>query len=110
MGPNGAGKTTLLRCAIGADHPDEGEVRLGGDPLRATDPAVRAAIAAVLDDVEFIPDHSVAEHLDLIARAHGDPEPTAGFRALAVKMRRCPAGSIRSCSTRKRCVRRCSPH
>jgi len=34
VGPNGAGKTTLLRCAVGADHPDEGEVRLGGDLLR----------------------------------------------------------------------------
>ena len=87
VGPNGAGKTTLLRCAVGADHPDEGEVRLGGDPLRDTDPAVRAAIAAVLDDVEFFPDLSVAEHLDLIARAHGDPEPTAAVAGTVAELR-----------------------
>lgn len=27
---NGSGKTTLLRCVIGADRPDEGEVRVEG--------------------------------------------------------------------------------
>ena len=67
VGPNGAGKTTLLRCVVGADRPDAGEVLLDGRPLREDDPRVRAMVASVLDDVEFFPDLSVAEHLDLLA-------------------------------------------
>jgi len=75
VGANGAGKTTLLRCVVGALIPDAGEIRLDGRPLRETDPTARAAVACVLDDVDFFPDLSVAEHLDLLARAHGDTEP-----------------------------------
>jgi heme ABC exporter ATP-binding subunit CcmA len=71
VGPNGCGKTTLLRCVVGADHPDEGRVTLDGFPMAETDPVTRAALACVLDDIEFFPDLSVLEHLDLLARAHG---------------------------------------
>jgi ABC-2 type transport system ATP-binding protein len=71
VGPNGAGKTTLLRCVIGADRPDAGEVLLEGRPMNETDPGVRAVVAAALDDIDFFPDLSVVEHLELLAFAHG---------------------------------------
>lgn len=71
VGPNGSGKTTLLRCVIGADRPDEGEVMIDGRRCYETDPRVRAILASALDDVEFFPDLSVVEHLELIAYAHG---------------------------------------
>lgn len=71
LGPNGAGKTTLLRCVVGADRPDAGEILLDGEPLDETDPAVRASLAAALDDMDFFPDLSVVEHLELLAFAHG---------------------------------------
>lgn len=73
VGPNGSGKTTLLRCVIGSDLPDEGQVRLGGRPMDETDPTIRAAVAAALDDVDFFADLSVIEHLELLAFAHGAP-------------------------------------
>jgi ABC-2 type transport system ATP-binding protein len=77
-GPNGSGKTTLLRCVVGADRPDAGSVRLAGRPMDETDPWIRAAVASVLDDVDFFPDLSIAEHLELLAYAHGaDPAPVA---------------------------------
>jgi ABC-2 type transport system ATP-binding protein len=71
LGPNGSGKSTLLRCVVGADRPDAGEVLLEGRPLDETDPQVRAAMAAALDEMGFFPDLSVAEHLELLAFAHG---------------------------------------
>jgi ABC-2 type transport system ATP-binding protein len=74
VGPNGSGKTTLLRCVVGADALDRGQVRLDGRPMVETDPWVRASVASVLDDIDFFPDLSVGEHLDLLAYLHGGRE------------------------------------
>ncbi len=76
-GPNGAGKTTLLRCIAGTMRPDSGEVLLLGRPVDETDPVSRAAIASVLDDIDFFPDLSVVEHLELMAYTHATPNPAA---------------------------------
>jgi ABC-2 type transport system ATP-binding protein len=77
VGPNGAGKTTLLRCVAGTMRPDAGDVLLLGQPVDESDPHTRAALASVLDDIDFFPDLSVAEHLELMAWAHGTPDPLA---------------------------------
>ncbi|MET7831405.1 heme ABC exporter ATP-binding protein CcmA [Micromonospora sediminicola] len=71
VGPNGSGKTTLLRCVVGADRPDAGEVLVNGRRCYETDPEMRALLAAALDDIDFFPDLSVSEHLELVAYAHG---------------------------------------
>ncbi len=71
VGPNGAGKTTFLRCVTGLLPRDAGEVSLLGEPLDETSAFVRRSMACVLDDIDFFPDLSVVEHLDLLARAHG---------------------------------------
>jgi ABC-2 type transport system ATP-binding protein len=71
FGPNGSGKTTLLRCVVGADRADGGEVLLEGRRLDETDSWTRSVVAAALDDIDFFPDLSVVEHLELLAFAHG---------------------------------------
>jgi ABC-type multidrug transport system ATPase subunit len=76
-GRNGAGKSTLLRCLVGADRPDEGTVEVMGHPMSETSPQIRRDVATVIDDLDFFPDLSVVEHLDLLARAHGLEEPDA---------------------------------
>ncbi|MFZ2260741.1 MAG: ABC transporter ATP-binding protein, partial [Luteococcus japonicus] len=76
-GRNGAGKSTVLRCIIGADRPTEGTVEVCGMPMRETNPDVRRNVATVIDDLDFFPDLSVVEHLDLLARAHGMDDPDA---------------------------------
>lgn len=75
-GRNGAGKSTLLRCLVGADRPSEGEITVCGVKLAETSREIRRNLATVIDDLDFFPDLSVVEHLDLLARAHGlaDPE------------------------------------
>lgn len=73
VGRNGAGKSTALRCVIGAEEPTSGSIELLGKPLNERSPAVRAALAVVMDDIDFFPDLSVVEHLDLFAAAHQVP-------------------------------------
>lgn len=72
-GRNGAGKSTVLRCLVGADRPDEGTIEVNGNRVSETNPQIRRDVAAVIDDLDFFPDLSVVEHLDLLARAHGIP-------------------------------------
>jgi ABC-2 type transport system ATP-binding protein len=74
-GRNGAGKSTLLRCLVGADRADDGSVEVCGNPMAETSPEIRRDVATVIDDLDFFPDLSVVEHLDLLARAHGIAEP-----------------------------------
>lgn len=70
-GRNGAGKSTILRCIVGADRPTEGSVEVLGMKVAETNPEIRHNVATVIDDLDFFPDLSVVEHLDLLARAHG---------------------------------------
>ncbi|MDO4783615.1 MAG: ABC transporter ATP-binding protein [Propionibacteriaceae bacterium] len=74
-GRNGAGKSTVLRCIVGADRPNEGTVELFGIRMSETNPEIRRNVATVIDDLDFFPDLSVVEHLDLLARAHGVEDP-----------------------------------
>lgn len=74
-GRNGAGKSTVLRCLVGADRADEGTVTVLDIKMSETNPEIRRQVATVIDDLDFFPDLSVVEHLDLLARAHGIAEP-----------------------------------
>ena len=75
VGPNGSGKTTVLRCVVGAVAPTAGRVLVAGHEVDERHPDQRRAVAALLDDHDLFADMSVAEHLDLLARAHGDTDP-----------------------------------
>jgi ABC-2 type transport system ATP-binding protein len=85
-GPNGAGKTTLLRCVAGTIKPDAGDVLVLGKAVDESDPHTRAAIASVLDDVDFFPDLSVAEHLELMAYTHATPDPVTVVEEMIVAL------------------------
>jgi heme ABC exporter ATP-binding subunit CcmA len=75
VGPNGAGKTTVLKCIVGSTEPAAGEILLNGAPIDERAESVRRDVASLLDDLDFFPDLTAAEHLDLLARAHGNAEP-----------------------------------
>ena len=75
VGPNGAGKTTVLKCIVGSAEPAAGEILLDGQPIDERAEMVRRHVASLLDDLDFFPDLTVAEHLDLLARAHGNATP-----------------------------------
>jgi heme ABC exporter ATP-binding subunit CcmA len=75
VGPNGAGKTTVLKCIVGSAEPAAGEILLDGTPIDERAEIVRRDVASLLDDLDFFPDLTAAEHLDLLARAHGNGTP-----------------------------------
>lgn len=75
VGRNGAGKSTVLRCITGADKPTSGTIELDGEEMDERSPRVRSAVAVVMDDMDYFPDLSVVEHLDLFAKAHRVPDP-----------------------------------
>jgi ABC-type multidrug transport system ATPase subunit len=75
VGPNGAGKTTVLKCIVGSAEPAAGEILLDGSPIDERVEIVRRDVASLLDDLDFFPDLTAAEHLDLLARAHGNAHP-----------------------------------
>ncbi|WP_407052036.1 sugar ABC transporter ATP-binding protein [Methyloraptor flagellatus] len=80
LGENGAGKSTLIKVMTGVLSRDAGEVRLDGTPIDPTDTAdaQRLGIGTVYQEVNLLPNLSVAENLYL------GREPTwFGFRRAA---------------------------
>jgi general nucleoside transport system ATP-binding protein len=75
LGENGAGKSTLMNILYGLYHPDEGEIRLKGRPLRIDTPSVAIdnGIGMVHQHFMLIPVLSVAENIVLGVEPHNGP-------------------------------------
>ncbi len=65
VGENGAGKSTLGRILSGVMRPDEGSLRVGGEPMRFSSPAeaLEAGIALMHQELSLAPDLSVRENV-----------------------------------------------
>ncbi|MEV5890588.1 ATP-binding cassette domain-containing protein [Nonomuraea fuscirosea] len=67
IGDNGAGKTSLIKALTGALHPDSGEIRLDGEPVRFRDPldARRHGIETVYQDLAIAASLDIATNMFL---------------------------------------------
>ena len=67
LGENGAGKSTLMNVLYGLYRPDEGEIRVGGQPVTFQSPrdAIAKRIGMVHQHFMLIPVMSVAENIVL---------------------------------------------
>ena len=67
IGDNGAGKSTLIKALSGALQPDEGEMRLDGEPVHFRSPrdARRAGIETVYQDLAVAPALDIASNIFL---------------------------------------------
>jgi multiple sugar transport system ATP-binding protein len=70
VGPSGCGKSTLLRLIAGLDAPSEGDIFIGGDPVRELPPAERG-VAMVFQSYALYPHMTVAENLGFALRMAG---------------------------------------
>ena len=67
MGENGAGKSTLMKCLFGIYKMDEGQIIIDGEKTEITNPddALRKGLAMVHQELQPIPDRSIAENMYL---------------------------------------------
>lgn len=67
MGENGAGKSTLMKCLFGIYKMDEGEVLVDGEKMNINNPdeALRHGLAMVHQELQPVPDRTIAENMYL---------------------------------------------
>ena len=81
IGPSGGGKTTLLRILAGLTAPDGGSVRIDGQTLDFSEPALlahRRGIGTVFQAYNLFPHLTARENVLLpLVRVHGVAQPEA---------------------------------
>jgi general nucleoside transport system ATP-binding protein len=75
LGENGAGKSTLMNILYGLYHPDEGEIRMSGKPVRIASPrdAIDRGVGMVHQHFMLIPVMTVAENIVLATEPRRGP-------------------------------------
>jgi Cu-processing system ATP-binding protein len=73
VGPNAAGKSTLIKCVLGLVRPDEGRIRVLGEPI-GDDPAYRTRIGYMPQGAPFPENLTGREILRMLKGLRGESE------------------------------------
>ncbi|MDZ7917313.1 MAG: ATP-binding cassette domain-containing protein [Rhodococcus sp. (in: high G+C Gram-positive bacteria)] len=67
LGENGAGKSTMMKILSGSYRPDGGTITVDGEPMNFSSPldGVRAGISTIYQELDLVPDLTVAQNLFL---------------------------------------------
>jgi ABC-type multidrug transport system ATPase subunit len=84
VGHNGSGKTTLLRIAAGLLEPSSGDIEIAGAPAGSME--AREAVSLISDTPVFYDDLSVLEHMEYLARLHGNHDWREGAEWLVDRL------------------------
>ena len=76
----------MLRCIVGWASVDAGQVLFDGALYDESRPAVRAAVAVDVEPGTDFVDLTVREHLEFMARAHGNADPAAVVGAVLAEL------------------------
>jgi L-arabinose transport system ATP-binding protein len=111
VGENGAGKSTLLKILGGQYQPSAGHIEVNAQPLalRNTRDSIAAGIAIIHQELQYVPDMSVADNLMLghyLAR-FGYLRQTAALKLVTSELQRMgvsidPRASLRKLSIAQR--------
>lgn len=77
IGPNGAGKTTTIKLSLGLIKADAGKAEVFGFDCWKESLEIRRRIGVLYEKVAFYDHLTGLEHLKLIAKMKGIPDPTA---------------------------------
>jgi len=86
MGPSGSGKTVLLKHLIGLEEPDEGEILVDGESIRAPGVMDKHRMAMVFQSGALLNSLSVAENVGLYLAEHRLKPPREIARIVAEKL------------------------
>ena len=83
IGENGAGKSTLVKTMTGIYQPDEGEIRIDGQPVDLPSPhaAFKLGITAIHQETVLFDEMSVAENI-FLGHAPKTRAKTVDWRAM----------------------------
>lgn len=70
MGPSGSGKSVFLRHLIGLEKPDEGDIRVAGEPISSEGIGDRFRLAMVFQSGGLLNSLTVAENVGLYLSEH----------------------------------------
>lgn len=82
LGPSGCGKTTLLRMIGGFEHPDSGDIRIGGQSVIGLPPNKRP-VNTVFQSYALFPHMNVAENVGYGLRQQRVPKGEIAERVVA---------------------------
>ncbi|MGR6923175.1 quaternary amine ABC transporter ATP-binding protein [[Actinomadura] parvosata] len=89
MGLSGSGKSTLVRCLTRLIEPTAGEIRIGGEDIRAASPARlreirRHQVSMVFQHFGLLPHRKVIDNVAYGLEIQGTPKPARHARAAEI--------------------------